>query len=197
MLPNWARVDTGLRLLKERMPEWDVESALVKATTINGLYNTNVKWLVPVAVHVSRTMSEAPDDLVEKVASFKRPTGENIKLLSFASKLCHFFIDAEQYPIYDQLALATLAWHGFNTPSRDYGAFEAALLELRKLSGVACSTREFDKYLWIVGAWLTMERMSSKSAMKKSRSVNGELQSKLAMLKAKNDLLLARLVGKS
>lgn len=187
MLPNWARADASIRLLKERMPEWDVESALVKAATINGLYNTNVKWLVPVAIQISRVMSDSSDNLVQAIADFTTPGGKSKNLLSFSSKVCHFFLSADQFPIYDKLALITLRHHGFKIASGDYSAFEKSLSELRSISDCECSTRDLDKYLWLMGALLEIEKASARP------KVNGELQALIAKLRKDRNSALRRL----
>lgn len=162
-LPRWKLTDDALDDLAKRMPGFDEHACLIKASAINQLYGTNVYALVNLATHVSEVM-ETPDrvDLVETLARVVVQDKER-RHLSFASKFAHFFVDKDAYPIFDSYAVHGLRVHlsGTNlstdtTPR--YADFVAALNALTRLSGLSCSGRELDRYLWLSGLYRTWLR---------------------------------------
>ena len=173
-LLQWQVTDCALHKLKVQFPGFDIESSLLKVTAINQLYGTNVYAVVRMAEHVSEVMQKAStkDDvrLVNEIAILP-----DMKRISFASKVAHFFIDEERFPIYDAYAVKMVTYHlGEQGLVRDadnpYKAFVANFHRLKLVAGLECSTRELDHYLWLAGmyhAWRT------KAKPKINREVEG------------------------
>jgi hypothetical protein len=80
---------------------------------------------------------------------------------SFASKFCHWFVD-DDLPIYDHWPVRAMAHH-FGAMARTttaYRDFAEHVYALREASGLSCTIRESDCYLWLSGmyrAWLGAE----------------------------------------
>ncbi len=119
------------------------------------------------AAHLSGVMADPPDNpahLVEAIASLPRSDGGGVerKHWSFASKICHFFIDGDRYPIYDSFCRDMVARHlgrgnCVSDPTNPYRAFMENLQRLSEMSRVAASLRDLDRYLWLAGqyrAWV-------------------------------------------
>lgn len=168
-LRQWHMTDAALMALAGAFPAWEPEVTLLKVAAVNQLYGTNLYAVNRMAEHVSAIMatadpaSEGPA-LVEYIATLpKLPTQQTQwRHFSFASKLAHFFIDAERFPIYDSYAVQMVGRHlGPKERVRDaahpYQAYVANLELLRERSGLAWKGRELDLYLWLAGeyrAWL-------------------------------------------
>src|SRR5689334_15658030 len=109
--------ERALDILSEHLPNWDLESCLVKSAALNQLYFTNVKPFMRAVRHVHHVMSQEGQavgdyDLVERLARLPSMDGQRSwTLFSFASKLAHFFIDSEHFPIYDSFADKMLRHH--------------------------------------------------------------------------------------
>ncbi|WP_211233859.1 hypothetical protein [Thermacetogenium phaeum] len=77
---------------------------------------------------------------------------------SFASKFAHFFIDPNQFPIYDSYAVKMLTYHlnGKGREGLSYEQFAAGFSALKDALDFPVTTRELDRYLWLAGqlrAW--------------------------------------------
>ena len=102
--------------------------------------------------------------------------------VSFASKLCHFFLndeDDERYPIYDKAACDALRHHlgdaYCDDHQRPYSAFRENLEKLRAASSnIKPTGREMDRYLWIVGMYMRYAKWQ-RAGTKGSPIVNTEL----------------------
>jgi hypothetical protein len=155
-LDQWRLTDEALRRLRERLPENDVPSTLVKVAALNQLYGTNLYAISNMAKHIVSILGEPkiPDDLVERIA--RLPPREGTKQrnhLSFASKFAHFFVD-ETFPIFDSYAEKVL-WSHVRRPHgrRDYGTYRAAHRALVQHVGEGCTSRKLDRYLWLSGLY--------------------------------------------
>lgn len=162
-LASWKATDAALDLLADRVRGFDLGACLIKAAAINQLYGTNVYALTRVSAHVAGVMaSSAGEDLVERLAAV--PTeGKVRRHLSFASKFAHFFVDKDRYPIFDSYAVRGLRHHlaGTRLPYDDppaYADYVEALAALAALSGIECSGRELDRYLWLSGLYRVWQR---------------------------------------
>jgi hypothetical protein len=90
--------------------------------------------------------------------------------VSFASKLCHFFIDAERYCIFDTVACETLEqFLGDEFISNDDSRYESFLKNLEalkwkspELNGSKIDNIALDRFLWLFGLW---NRFSKKVAI--------------------------------
>jgi hypothetical protein len=160
------------KLSSDLRNDWSEASCLLKAVAVNELYGTNVYTVIPTARHISHIMSKnlARDlTLVERIA--EQPHNRK-KYVSFASKFCHFFIDQDHFPIFDDRACKALRhFLGPRYQESRFGRYEAFVSSLNMLLGecdsVTANSRDFDRFLWIVGSWMHFQ---------KSHQVNGELK---------------------
>ncbi|MGI5818121.1 MAG: hypothetical protein ACOX9R_08485 [Armatimonadota bacterium] len=160
-MPGWAASDRALDRLRESLPQFSEEDVLIKAATIDRLYYARHLRLIEAVERIVGVMADPPNDpvaLVEELAVVRDKDGVSC-YWSFASKFAHFFIRPDAIPIYDGWAVhairhhfGRLCWTG-KTP---YRAFADYVFALTELSGVSCSIRELDRYLWLSGmlrAW--------------------------------------------
>ncbi len=160
---EWFAADRALDLLRESLPGLDEPRVLIKASVIDRLYYARHARLVEAVRKIAEVMVRPPSDpvgIVEAIAPLDSSRGRTC-YWSFSSKFAHFFIDPEAFPIYDDWAIKAirhhfgrLSWLG-RTP---YRAFADYVFTLRELSGLSCSIRELDRYLWLSGmrrAWQT------------------------------------------
>ena len=164
-MPGWQLAERTLDEIARRFPEFDDVACLVKVTTLNALYGTQVYAVVRMAEHVRRVMADCSAaskeaDLVERLANLPVVTGSERKRrhISFASKFAHFFVDATKFPLFDQYAAVALAAHLgkanlSESPARPYIAYAADCTKLRELAGFTGTIRELDHYLWLTGLW--------------------------------------------
>jgi hypothetical protein len=172
-LSQWNATNHALTALKNRFPDFDLESTLLKVAAINQLYGTNVYAVVRMAEHASNVMTTTAHSLadvvlVERIAALPSIPGQSRdrKHISFSSKFAHFFIDAERFPIYDSYAVKMVEYHlGASERTRDlenpYCAFTKNLSLLKQRDQILCSNQELDNYLWLAGlyweTWRTMK----------------------------------------
>lgn len=176
---QWAITDEALSRLRNAMPGWDEAESLAKSVAVNTLYSTQVFAIQRMAKHVSLELSKTPraHNLVERLANL----GGKRLHLSFASKLCHLFVDSNRYPIYDSFALATLRSHLGNEyrDRQGYQAYCENFAHLRTASSLHATTREIDQYLWIAGLCDRWVRERERHSDRPPR-VNRELAAVLA-----------------
>lgn len=192
-LTLWVATADALALLRSRVRGFDLPACLLKVTTVNDLYGTNVLATARMAAHVAKIMKRPKrKDLVEALSALPAVRGQKQprKHISFASKFAHFFVSADAYPIYDSYAVEMLRYHLGPLYERDktrpYQTFCRNLERLRLESGIRCSSRELDQYLWLCGlsrAWKESRANRINRRAKdlfqsqfKNRSVRRELQ---------------------
>jgi len=141
----------------------DLADILLKVTTLNQFYSTNIFSIYPVAKHIQslqidQRLAEGDCTLVNdiQVIHFKEKTKH---FYSFASKYCsHHNPDA--FPIYDSYVDEVLRYFrnvdGFasfaTSELKEYERFKEILLEFRSFYGLEQFTlKEIDKYLWQFG----------------------------------------------
>jgi hypothetical protein len=165
-LEQWRLSDATLSKLREGMPSFNDEACLLKSLAINQLYGTQIKAIIPLALHVSSTLRGVDPaargiGLVDDIALFVH-NGRSRRQISFASKFCHFFVDKERFPIYDGAAQRALKFHlgarYLEHANRKYAAFYENFQRLRAVAGIQGSVRELDHYLWIVGMYIRWKR---------------------------------------
>lgn len=158
-LDQWGNTDAALSALQQAMPGFAREAALLKVAAINQLYGTNVLAVSRMAEHVTDVMKGpalSGVDLVERLATLApavNSDGKTRKHVSFASKFAHFFIH-ESYAIYDSYAVQALAKHvkgSRHSGPPDYARFVEEIALLKSESGLTCSSRDMDRYLWLAG----------------------------------------------
>lgn len=164
-LVQWHTTDKALEGLQRAFPDWVLSSSLLKIAAINQLYGTNLYAVTRMATHVENVLGglavdAITDDVVDRIAALPKTPGQKTAWthLSFASKLCHFFVSSERFPIFDSYAVRVLSMHTGERVGRDvgnvYGEFTGPFF--RSLDSVGCSPRELDRYLWLRGlhdAW--------------------------------------------
>ena len=198
--PKWKMADAALKLLSEQLPGFTQESCLLKSVAINTLYGTQVRAIAEMANHVCETMSknesneDKPELLVDAIATVGINGGKIKHFISFASKFCHFFVDDERFPIYDQAARETLALHlgkkamiaGLAKP---YTAFCGNIACLRAASNLTCSLSALDRYLWLRGLHIKFEKRGVNA------EINGEIKQYFQRAKAENDINFITLIN--
>jgi len=112
-LEQWKAADRVLNYLgKTILENTDLDRVLLKAAALNQLYGTNVYGLYAMAQHIieifssERTWDEC--SLVEQIA-YLEASGRRHQ--SFASKYCHFFVDSEQFPLFDSYVPVVVRMH--------------------------------------------------------------------------------------
>jgi hypothetical protein len=160
-LPKWAATDRAFERLGRHFA-WDRESCILKAAAINDLYSTRVYAIWRMAEHLMNVMAAPPNDpaeLVERIASLPEDDGSVPRQhWSFASKIGHFFVDGDRFPIYDSFCRVMIAYHlGRGGCAIDacnpYRAFITNLERLREASGLTATLRGLDRYLWLTGQY--------------------------------------------
>jgi hypothetical protein len=183
-LDQWWVSDAALKRLRETLPGFDRESCLIKSVVINTLYGTQVLAIVRMARHVEAVLHKtdirtAKIELVERLALLRSaPNNLHRRFVSFAAKFCHFFLNEERFPIYDEAAREVIKLHlgkkgCVSDPAHPYSAFCENLARLRTEASLDGPGRELDRYLWITGMymkWLKLRR-------KQNPRMNAELQS--------------------
>ena len=153
------------------MPGWNEGTSLLKCVAIDTLYATNVFAIVKMAQHVTCVFETAKslsaDELVAQIALLDLGDGKRARQhISFASKLCHFFVDEACFPIYDKGACDALRFHlgddYYHDGANLYSSFQENPRRLKNASGITTTGREMDRYLWLVGMYMKWKRSKSK-----------------------------------
>jgi len=178
-LAQWRLAESALEKLADRFPDFSTEACLLKTVAVNEIYGTQLFATVRMAKHIEVIFAGASTspldvDLVEQIAKLPTKQGEKQRLsVSFASKFCHFFVNAERFPIYDDAARDAIRLHlgadayCVNNDNR-YRAFCENFEKLRTLAKLKCTTKELDQYLWLTGMYSRWR--------KKNPRVNEELK---------------------
>lgn len=178
-LTKWAATDRAFGRMGCHFG-WDRESCILKAAVINDLYSTRVYAIWRMAEHLMNVMvnpSDDPADVVEAIASLPDDDGTaRRKHWSFASKIGHFFINGDKYPIYDSFCRDMIIYHlGRNlfpmNVDNPYRAFIVNLNNLRKISGISATQRDIDRYMWLTGQYREWLKKRDKAR------INSELRS--------------------
>jgi hypothetical protein len=194
-MSGWQLAERTLDEVARRFPAFDEVSCLAKVATLNALYATQVYAIMRMAEHVGRVMEArgtTPNgpDLVERLANL--PTiaaGERSRRhTSFASKFAHFFVDRGSFPLFDQYAVAAVAWHLGKIDRLDaaqpYVTYAANCVTLRERAGFRGTVRELDHYLWLAGlhrAW-SKGKQINREARRLFEQNSGEVAADCALL---------------
>lgn len=182
-LPQWQVAERALKTLAVCVPGFSKEACLLKTVAVNSIYGTQLLAFVRMAQHIEKVLANkrvkaADVSIVEQIAALPAESnGKTRRATSFASKFCHFFLDAEKFPIYDEAARDTIAMHlGRENCRADkakpYLAFCENFKHLRVTAGVKCTTKQLDSYLWLVGMYLRWRKEEAKAFQR----VNAELR---------------------
>lgn len=182
-LAQWRLAEAALERLAQSVPGFSAEACLLKTVAVNAIYGTQLLATVRMAKYTENLLGKHHTDaigpeMVERIASLPAlDGGKPRRSVSFASKFCHFFINPERFPIYDDAAREAVKLHlGARAcqanKARPYLAFCANLDRLRDMAHLQCGTKELDRYLWLTGMFL---RWLKQRSMANPR-VNAELK---------------------
>jgi hypothetical protein len=182
-LAQWRLSESALEKLAEKFPDFSAEACLLKTVAVNAIYGTQLLATVRMARHIETIFAHPGTnpmdvDLVDRIAKLPTKRGGKQRVsLSFASKFCHFFVNPDRFPIYDEAARDALRLHLgadrclVNKDNR-YRAFCGNFEQLRTLAKLKCRTKELDRYLWLTGMYMRWQKRKSK----KNPGVNEELR---------------------
>jgi len=197
-LEQWRLSDNALRRLHRALPEFDEEACLLKSVAVNQLYGTQVLAIIPMAKNVQRVLSEPGatekgTDLVDQIATLKL-NDKTRHCTSFAAKFCHFFVDENGFPIYDDAAKQAIKLHLGDRYSSDnskpYATFCDNFGRLRAAIGFRGSPRAMDCYLWIVGMYMKW----NKERLRPNPKISVELRSLFERPSNEQKVLLRKLL---
>lgn len=141
----------------------DIDEILIKASSLNDFYNTNIFSVVTIAKHIynlniDKRLKAADETLVNDIANVII-NGKAKRFYSFATKYCsHHF--PNEFPIYDSYVEKVLMYFNkidnfFNFKRedlKDYKKFKNVLIQFKKFYNIEqYSLKDIDKYIWLVG----------------------------------------------
>ena len=167
--PDYVITDRALFKLFGLFPRNDsLDEVLLKATTLNSLYGTNILAIYTVAEHIyscniDDKIHNFDMSIVEEIATITIK-GKVRRNYSFASKYCSFHYP-EVYPVYDYF-VDHLLWQyqqrdGFSRFRRyelfqSYSTYKQVIEDFRDYYNLAnLSLKEIDKFLWLCGKGFT------------------------------------------
>lgn len=168
LLRDWQLADEAFEFLKCRRFESE-KVCLLTVVVVDALYSTNLRFepgrreevaryifsirdrLLKHSADVDKHSADLDLNLVEDIAK----TGGTKVNISFASKLCHFFV-SEKYPIYDRFVCKALKKLVPQIKLQPYSDFVSACRSVAepKPPGRTICMRELDHYLWLTGQYL-------------------------------------------
>ncbi|MCB9935907.1 MAG: hypothetical protein H6840_09460 [Planctomycetes bacterium] len=167
-MPRWQLAESSLVKLAEAMPAFDLQACLVKTVAVNSIFGTQVLATMRMAEWVHKLLGngrrqEHGIELVETMAALRPNEGDKPRVFtSFAAKFCHFFVDADRYPIYDDAARQALKLHlgkdYREDPKHPYTSFCRNFETLRGMAEVTAKTRDLDRYLWLTGMYMRWQK---------------------------------------
>ena len=162
-LENYVNQENSLnKLFFDLIPENKlIEDILIKASTLNDFYSTNIFSIFPVAKHIheldiDKRLKSGDLSLVDDIADVKEL---NKRFYSFASKYCSHH-NPDDFPIFDNYVSRVLIhfkkqdrFAKFKMDDlRDYIRFNEVLDEFAEFYGLEqFSRKELDMYLWQLG----------------------------------------------
>lgn len=141
----------------------DINDILIKASSLNDFYSTNIFSIFPVAKHILKLdidarLEKGDTTLVNDIAKLKI-NGVDKNFYSFATKYCsHHF--PEVFPIYDSFVEKCLMYFykkdkfcNFKKEElKDYTKFKNVLVCFKKYYGIDnYNLKDIDRYLWQLG----------------------------------------------
>ncbi len=141
----------------------DINDILIKASSLNDFYSTNIFSIFPVAKHILKLdidarLEKGDTTLVNDIAKLKI-NGVDKNFYSFATKYCsHHF--PEVFPIYDSFVEKCLMYFykkdkfcNFKKEDlKDYTKFKNVLVCFKRYYGIDdYNLKDIDRYLWQLG----------------------------------------------
>lgn len=164
-LENYVLQESSLdKLFFRTYPEnKDINDILIKASSLNDFYSTNIFSIFPVAKHIlelniDKRLKNGDASLVNDIAKITI-NGKQKNFYSFATKYCSHH-QPILFPIYDSYVEKILMY--FNKQDKfynfkredlkDYSKFKNILIEFKKFYGIdEYNLKDIDRYLWQLG----------------------------------------------
>lgn len=141
----------------------DIDDILIKASSLNDFYSTNIFSIFPVAKHIQKLdiderLRNADERLVNDIATLTI-NGKQKNFYSFATKYCsHHF--PKEFPIYDSFVEKILIY--FNKRDnfykfkkedlKNYSIFKKVLIKFKKFYDIdEYNLKDIDRYIWQLG----------------------------------------------
>ena len=141
----------------------DISDVLLKASTLNNFYSTNIYSIYPVAKHICSldidSRLKAGDVTLVRDIQYLTISDTQKNFYSFASKYCSHHNPLE-YPIYDSFVDEILRYFrnrdGFSEfqdgDLKDYVKFKSILIDFRSFYGLdKYNLKQIDQYVWQIG----------------------------------------------
>ena len=164
-LENYVLQESSLnKLFFNTYPEnKDIDDILIKASSLNDFYSTNIFSIFPVAKHIllldiDKRLKKGDTTLVDDIANVEI-NGVKKCFYSFASKYCSHH-NPNEYPIYDSYVEKILLYFSkkdaFGKFKKEdlkiYHKYKTILLEFKKFYNIDEYTlKDIDRYLWQLG----------------------------------------------
>ena len=164
-LENYVLQEKALnKLFFETYPKNnDINDILIKASSLNDFYSTNIFSIFPVAKHIlelniDKRLENGDTTLVNDIARIKINNVDK-NFYSFATKYCsHHY--PEVFPIYDSFVEKCLIYfykkdkfYDFSKEDlKDYTKFKNVLINFKKYYDIDnYNLKDIDRYLWQLG----------------------------------------------
>ncbi|MCI6847232.1 MAG: hypothetical protein MR835_00020 [Erysipelotrichaceae bacterium] len=141
----------------------DINDILIKASSLNDFYSTNIFSIFSVAKHIhslniDERLKKHDESLVNDIANIEI-SGKKITFYSFATKYCSHH-DPVNFPIYDSYVEKILVH--FNKKDnfskftkkdlKDYAKFKRVLIDFKKYYCIdEYNLKDIDRYIWQLG----------------------------------------------
>ena len=164
-LENYVLQENSLyKLFHKTYPNnTDIDDILIKASSLNDFYSTNIFSIFPVAKHIldldiDTRLRKGDTTLVNDI-SIVKISGVEKHFYSFATKYCSHH-NPDDFPIYDSFVEKVLLYfksrdkfYSFKTGDlKDYSKFKEVLINFKRFYNIdEYSLKDIDKYLWQLG----------------------------------------------
>lgn len=141
----------------------DINDILIKASSLNDFYSTNIFSIFSVAKHIlelniDNRLKENDESLVNDIANVKI-NGKEKRFYSFATKYCSHH-NPINFPIYDSYVEKILLY--FNKKDnfanfkkeelKDYSNFKDVLVKFKQFYNIdSYNLKDIDRYIWQLG----------------------------------------------
>ena len=164
-LENYVLQENSLyKLFNKTYPKnTDIDDILIKASSLNYFYSTNIFSIFPVAKHIleldiDERLKNGDTSLVNDIADVTI-SGVKKHFYSFATKYCSHH-NSDAFPIYDDFVKKVLLY--FKSKDKfdvftaddlkDYSKFKNILISFKKYYDIDnYSLKDIDRYLWQLG----------------------------------------------
>ena len=164
-LENYVLQENSLdQLFFETYPNnKDIKEILIKASSLNDFYSTNIFSIFPVAKHIlsldiDKRLKQGDEALVNDIAKIQI-NGKNKFFYSFATKYCSHHSPLV-FPIYDSFVEKVLLYFKkkdnfaefTKSDLKEYKKFKEILIKFKEYYDIdKYSLKDIDKYIWQLG----------------------------------------------